>query len=220
MKSLLMTCIFLLALVFVVPSVFAQMGGGMTGGGQGQMMAPEKSQEAGSQSAGAKIFDDHCVSCHPGGGNIVIPALPLSDSRVLTNLKTFVAFLRNPRLPDGSPGSMPSFGRSKVSERQAKQLYQYLTTVEWRDQSGGYGMGPGMMGGHGMGRGSHIQSAECQKFYDDTTQLRKELHDKRFEYFETVRNPKSTMGTVAELQKEMRELQEKIYSKAPLGCPW
>jgi mono/diheme cytochrome c family protein len=219
MKSLLMTCIFLLALLLVVQDGFAQMGGGMMGG-QGQMMAPEKSQGTGSHSAGAKIFDDNCVSCHPGGGNIVIPALPLSDSRVLANLKTFVAFLRHPRLPDGSQGSMPSFGRSKISDRQAKQLYQYLTSVEWRDQRGGYGMGRGMMGGDGMGQGSYIQSAECQKFYDDTAQLRKQLHDKRFEYFETVRNPKTTMATVGELQKEIRELQDKIYSKAPLGCPW
>lgn len=230
MKRLLTTFFSLLIMVLAVPACFAQMGGGMMGGGQGQMMAPGKSQERGSQSVGAKIFDDNCVSCHPGGGNIIIPALPLSDSRVLTNLKTFVAFLRNPRLPDGSRGSMPSFDRSKISDRQAKQLYRYLTSVEWRDQRGGYGMGPGMMGGSGMGPGmmrrhgmepdAYIQSAECQKFYDDTAQLRKQLHDKRFEYFETVRNPKTTMGTVAELQEEMRELQEKIYSKAPLGCPW
>lgn len=79
---------------------------------------------------------------------------------------------------------------------------------------GGYGMGPGMMGGY------YGHSPECQKFYDETAKLRKELHDKRFEYFETIRNPKATGETAIKLEKEIRELQEKIYSKAPLGCGW
>ena len=90
---------------------------------------------------------------------------------------------------------------------------------------GGYGMGPGMMGGYGMGRGMmgrghSVYSPECQKFYDDTATLRKELNNKRFEYFETLRNPKATGETAMQLDKEMRELQEKIYAKAPLGCKW
>ena len=89
---------------------------------------------------------------------------------------------------------------------------------------GGYGMGPGMMGGgYGMGPGMmgyYAQSPECQKFFDDTAKLRKELHDKRFEYFETLRNPKTTRETAAKLVTEMKELQEKIYSKGPFGCWW
>jgi Spy/CpxP family protein refolding chaperone len=92
----------------------------------------------------------------------------------------------------------------------------------------GYGMGPGMMGdcgmGYGMGPGMmggyHGYSPECQKFYDDTLALRKQLHDKRFEYFEVLRNPKTTGETAEQLRNEMKELQNKIYSKAPLGCMW
>jgi hypothetical protein len=90
---------------------------------------------------------------------------------------------------------------------------------------GGYGMGPGMMGpgygyrGYGPRRG-YIQSEECQKFLDDTSQTRKELHNKRYDYFEAVRNPKSTPETIAKLEREIRELQEKLYEKAPEGCGW
>lgn len=100
-------------------------------------------------------------------------------------------------------------------------------------QHGGYGMGPGMMGrgmmrgqrmgpgmmGQGMmGRGYQSQSPECQKFYDETSGLRKELHNKRFEYFEAARNPKTTGEALMEIEKEVRELQEKIYAKGPIGC--
>ena len=90
---------------------------------------------------------------------------------------------------------------------------------------GGYGMGPGMMGGYGgYGRGpasGYNQSEECQKFLDDSTKLRKELHSKRFEYFEAYRNPDTKSETLAKLDREIRALQEKIYEKAPEGgCGW
>jgi mono/diheme cytochrome c family protein len=234
----------LMFLLMLTLTCNAQMGGMMEGQmpgmGQGQMMGGENPSETGG--AGAKIFSEHCASCHPHGGNIIVPDLPLKGSRVLANYKTFAAFIRNPKMPDGSHGAMPSFGEEKISDEQARELYHYIKTAGMYDarggmgpgMMGGYGMGPGMMGGYGMGPGmmggygmryrcgmgpeSFEQSEECQKFYDDTAKLRKELHDKRFEYFETIRNPKTTMGTAADLRKEIRELQEKIYSKAPIGC--
>jgi hypothetical protein len=91
---------------------------------------------------------------------------------------------------------------------------------------GGYGMGPGMMYGWGgyvpsYGRGpswGYTQSEECQKFFDDTAKLRKELHNKRFEYFEAYRNPDTKPDTLAKLDREIHALQEKIYEKAPEGC--
>lgn len=92
---------------------------------------------------------------------------------------------------------------------------------------GYYGMGPGMMGGGGygmepgmMGSGYYSHSPECQAFYTDTAKLRKELHDKRFEYAETLRNPKATGETATKIAREIKDLQEKIYAKAPLGCSW
>lgn len=253
-------CIFVLALI--VPYSYAQMGEGMMGGGQKQMMAPEGSQKTVAGTAGEKIFNDECASCHPNGGNIIVPGLPLKGSRVLANFRTFAAFIRHPKMPDGSEGSMPAFGNSKISGKQARELYHYIRSDWGYGAKGGYGMGPGMMGGgygmkpgmmggygmgnygmgpgmmsggygmgmggygmgpgmmgrHGMGPGSSAQDPECQKFYDDTLKMRKELHDKKFEYFEAVRNPKTTMETLANLQKEMRQLHDKIYSQSPLGC--
>ena len=54
----------------------------------------------------------------------------------------------------------------------------------------GYGyhmMGPGY-GGHMMG----WRSGYDQKYLDETADVRKELNTKRFEYFEAIRNPKTT----------------------------
>ncbi len=87
---------------------------------------------------------------------------------------------------------------------------------------GGYGMGPGMMGpgwggrqGYGQGYG---QSEECQKYFDETAGMRKELNNKRFDYYEALRNPKTKPEEVTKLEKEIWELQQKIYSKAPAAC--
>ena len=63
-----------------------------------------------------------------------------------------------------------------------------------------------------------VQSEECQKFLDDTSKERKQLHDKKFEYHEAYRNPKTTPETIVKMEKEIQELQKKIYSKAPQGC--
>jgi len=83
----------------------------------------------------------------------------------------------------------------------------------------GYGHGPGMMwGDYGRKPGYFHQSEECQKFLDQNAGLRKELHEKRFEYTEAMRNPKTTRESLAKLEKEIRDLQDKIYSNAPQGC--
>jgi hypothetical protein len=93
---------------------------------------------------------------------------------------------------------------------------------------GGYGMGPGMMGGQGMmggygmiGPGKYDYSEECQKFLDDTVKERKELYNKRYEYSEAFRDPKTSPEDIAKLEKEIRGLQEELYKKAqkvPQGC--
>lgn len=97
----------------------------------------------------------------------------------------------------------------------------------YQGQQGGYGMGPGMMGGYGMmgpgygrgyGRGWANQSEDCQKFLNDSAAARKELYNKRYEYFEAMRNPKTTPDQAAKMEKELWELQQQIYSKAPQAC--
>lgn len=83
---------------------------------------------------------------------------------------------------------------------------------------GGYGMGFGY-GGHMMGYG-HMGPmmggyGYDQKFLDETRELRKQLHEKMFEYQEAIRDPKTTPETVTALEKEIYELKEKIYDKSP-----
>lgn len=74
---------------------------------------------------------------------------------------------------------------------------------------GGYGMGPGMMGWSGTGYGYD------QKFLDETRELRKTLNNKRFEYFEALRNPNTTPETITKLEREITDLQNKLYQKFP-----
>ncbi len=91
------------------------------------------------------------------------------------------------------------------------------------DQQGQTGQG-GMMGGQGMmgpdrgydkDPGYEQDTKKYQKFLDDTTKSRKELYDKRFEYFEAMRNPDTKQETISKLEKEIQELQGKLYEKAP-----
>jgi len=76
--------------------------------------------------AGENIFEDRCSSCHPDGKNIVYSDLPIMGSRKMSDFPTFLDFIRNPLLPDGSKGPMPSFSRKKISDSQARSLYEYL----------------------------------------------------------------------------------------------
>ncbi len=87
--------------------------------------------------------------------------------------------------------------------------------------AGYWGMGPGMMWG-GYGPGYCTGPGSCfgpagydQKFLDETKDLRKALNEKRFEYFEALRNPETKPETLEKLQKEVFELQQKLFAKAP-----
>jgi cytochrome c553 len=119
------------------------------------------------QTAGARIFNVNCGRCHPNGGNVIVPDLPLAGSSKLHSFKTFLGWIRNPLMPDGSEGAMPAFARKQISDQQAKTLYRYLILMQSSGPrggaynrgygtggyGGGYGMGPGGMGGYGGGHG-------------------------------------------------------------------
>ncbi len=96
---------------------------------------------------------------------------------------------------------------------------------------GGGMMGSGMMGGGGMmdmmkrcqqaantyqkGSGMGYDAEKYQKFLDDTTKLRKELHENQFEYSEAMRNPDTNQETISKVEQKIQELQKKLYEKAP-----
>jgi Spy/CpxP family protein refolding chaperone len=70
----------------------------------------------------------------------------------------------------------------------------------------GYGMHPGMMGGCG--------GPEGQKFFDDTRDLRREMHGKMFDYMELMRDPEASREDVEKLREEMWELKKQIHERA------
>ena len=69
----------------------------------------------------------------------------------------------------------------------------------------GYGMGPGMMRGY--------DAKAFEQFMNDTRDLRKKMHNLKFEYSEAVRNPDTKQEDIVKLEKEMWELKKKIYDK-------
>jgi mono/diheme cytochrome c family protein len=85
--------------------------------------------------AGAAIFAANCQACHPQGRNVVVPSLPIRTSRRLASVDTFTAFIRDPKMPDGSPGNMPPFSKGDIPDAAAGRLYAYLvdmTQTAWR----------------------------------------------------------------------------------------
>jgi uncharacterized membrane protein len=75
------------------------------------------------------IFEAHCTMCHPGGGNVTNPKLPLRNAPPLASLEAFIRHLRDPRLSDGSPGDMPPIPKEVISDDQAWELYQYIIHI-------------------------------------------------------------------------------------------
>ena len=83
-----------------------------------------------STEAGAGLFDLNCRRCHPNGDNLIMPNLPLRGSSKLSDFKTFLSFIRDPEMPDGSEGVMPVFSRKQISDQQARVLYEYIVSAE------------------------------------------------------------------------------------------
>jgi uncharacterized membrane protein len=114
--------ILLYAVCFLTVSGLGYFGGNLVFARQ-----PNRVPEA--YKAGQKLFDARCGACHPHGGNIFDAKLPLQGSPKLKDFTTFVDYLHNPLLPDGSRGMMPAFPPSRLSEPQDRQLYDYITHV-------------------------------------------------------------------------------------------
>ncbi len=72
--------------------------------------------------AGEKLFAMNCSSCHSQKSDIF-------TSPQFVNLSTFLAFIRNPVGPRGTPSEMPPFLADKITDDQGLKLYQYLVTL-------------------------------------------------------------------------------------------
>jgi uncharacterized membrane protein len=115
------------SLIIYILSFFCVVGLGWYGGNMvfgGRTIAAAKEYKVGME-----IFDKSCSGCHPHGGNAITPSLMLVGSPELANFHDFLAYIRQPLMPDGSKGVMPAFPEEKISDQEAKQLYQYLVKV-------------------------------------------------------------------------------------------
>jgi cytochrome c6 len=79
------------------------------------------------ESAGAKLFQQHCAACHPNGGNIIKPAMTLHkkdmDANGVKTAQDIVGKMRNP-----GPG-MTRFDAKTISDKDAKEIAQYVLTT-------------------------------------------------------------------------------------------
>jgi uncharacterized membrane protein len=73
--------------------------------------------------AGENIYRARCSACHPHGGNIIKPNLPVRGAPELADFQKFSEWLRHPDPP------MPAFPAKTISDRQAKELYDYVMRV-------------------------------------------------------------------------------------------
>jgi Spy/CpxP family protein refolding chaperone len=83
---------------------------------------------------------------------------------------------------------------------------------------GGRGMGPGVcprVAGNCFWADTATSDEEVQKILTETYELRKQLHDKRFEYFEALRAPGADAEKIVRLEREIAELRDKIIQKNP-----
>ncbi|MDQ1277699.1 MAG: hypothetical protein QG555_740 [Thermodesulfobacteriota bacterium] len=79
---------------------------------------------------GAQVFAANCLICHVDGGNKLKPDKPLRGSPDLKDLKAFIAVIRHPEAP------MPFYPESQISDKDAKELYDYIVNVINRPAAG------------------------------------------------------------------------------------
>ena len=117
-------------IAFLTVGGLGYFGGRLVFGGRSPAASP-------ALQAGKRLFENNCVACHPNGGNAITPQDIIIGSDRLKDFPTFLAWIRNPRLDNGKKGPMPEFLAWKISDEQARQLYDYLIGVFGKPQAGG-----------------------------------------------------------------------------------
>lgn len=76
------------------------------------------------ENIGDNLFNQYCVACHPGGGNVINSKKTLHNSDLTANNITkpegIIAIMRNP-----GPG-MPKFDSEKIPDNFAEKLAEYI----------------------------------------------------------------------------------------------
>jgi mono/diheme cytochrome c family protein len=84
----------------------------------------EKSMD--EKISGKQVFDQHCASCHIGGGNLVKPKYSIAGSKTLATLATFKSYLSAP------PGHMPYYQTIVGNQKTLESLYKYCKQLKKR----------------------------------------------------------------------------------------
>jgi mono/diheme cytochrome c family protein len=125
-----MMVIYALAVVCVVG--LGWFGGKLVYGGFSPVEQAAPAAAAGTAPAappGQRLFASNCAACHPSGGNAIDAALPLKKSKTIASAALLTAFVRSPRMPDGSEGQMPAFPPDQLSDKQVGDLYSYIQSM-------------------------------------------------------------------------------------------
>jgi len=77
----------------------------------------------------------------------------------------------------------------------------------------GYSGGHMMGYGGGMGMMYKLTPEQREQFFNETKELRKKMHDLRFEYMEAMHDSKSSPQDLAKIEKEMLETKMKMLDK-------
>ena len=128
--SVTMTVLYSIAFVSVIG--LGYFGSGLIYGRGVEQQPQSQSEDQGPavvSASGQAVFTANCQGCHPNGGNIIVPKLSIKSSKKLVNKNIFIAFLRDPKMPDGSSGQMPPFSAQEISDTKAGDLYDYIITM-------------------------------------------------------------------------------------------
>jgi cytochrome c6 len=90
-------------------------------------VAPVSADETSKLAPGEAAFDQYCMVCHPGGGNIFDPAKTLHKKDLeANNIKSpadIVNLIRNP-----GP-QMTSFDKNIIPDNLAKQIAEFVLST-------------------------------------------------------------------------------------------
>jgi uncharacterized membrane protein len=117
-------------IAFLTVGGLGYFGGRLVFGGRAPAAPP-------ALQAGKGLFENNCMACHPNGGNAITPEDIIIGSDRLKDFQTFLVWIRDPRLDNGKKGPMPNFLPGKISDPQARKLYDYLIGVLGKPQTGG-----------------------------------------------------------------------------------
>ena len=121
-----------------------------------------------------------------------------------------------------NPGMMGAYGGYGMGPQT---MGNYGYGMGHHEMMHGYSGYPNKMGGYGYNAGRQAINPEAEKqykeyhektnrFFDETKELRKELHSLKFDYHEALRSTPEPSEKLDKMRREMFDLHQKIYNKS------